>query len=134
MELYRGNSGPPLICFIKKNNLIQVEWMWADMLTIANSVNLFQRRTLFTDKGNRQLPLHCLGVCFCEVQNTFSCSPSPLFLHPYVHWNTEILKVKCRVICSYTLYFESCVQVNGARDTCLHVLHQLGESEDMELA
>ena len=44
-----------------------------------------------------------LGVCFCEVQNTFSCSPSPLFLHPYVHCNTEILKVKCRVVCSYTL-------------------------------
>lgn len=31
LELCKVNSGLPMVCFIKPNDLIQVEWAWAGM-------------------------------------------------------------------------------------------------------
>ena len=96
LELYKGNSGLPMVCFIQPDNLIQVEWVWAYVLSITHSAYLVQRPRLCTHQGKRYPPLHHLGLGFCEVQSV-CCSASPSFLHLCVHRNTLSTKVKCKV-------------------------------------
>lgn len=46
----------------------------------SHSVNLLQRHQLCTCKGNKQLPLYCLGMGICAVLSTFSL----LFTLPFI--------------------------------------------------
>lgn len=85
-----------MVCFIKQNDLIQVEWMWADVLTIAPSVHLFETQKRYLSGKEAATPLPS-GSGLCEVQTTYSCSPSPLSLHLYVHCSSITLKVKYSV-------------------------------------
>lgn len=100
MDWCRENGSSLLVYFIKP---IQVLRIWADMWTIAHSMKLFQRPTVLTDHGNKQLLLHHLGVGFWSTKYIFLIT---LLFSTLVctlrHW---IIKVKWRMVYGYILYF-----------------------------